>query len=322
MNETAGDVSLPETPLEASEAVAESPASPGRQLAAAREFQGWSVEQVASKLNLAPRQIEALEAGRLEQLPSMMVARGFIGTYARLLKIDAAPLLAMVAIESHSPLETIREQERLSAPFSAIRLPTMQTRATALRRRRAMWPVLALVVTTAIWWSQQEGWRAALPEALLAGADRPPSGQAAATGLGPVAEAESDRANSNPTPRTADADSTAPAVAEASEAQEVPVQVMVAAAAPPMAAASASAAAGNNSLSLAFRQDSWIEIKREDGAVLVSRVAKAGTTETFEMVDPVLLVVGNVAGVDATLRNHPLDLKSGTSSNVARVKLK
>ncbi len=77
----------------------------------------------------------------------------------------------------------------------------------------------------------------------------------------------------------------------------------------------------NDLLSLVLRQDSWIEIKRADGSAVVSRLARAGTTETFEIVEPVLLVVGNAAGVDATLRNAPLELKSAASSNVARINL-
>ena len=65
----------------------------GGRLAAAREQAGLSVEEVAGKLRLSPRQVEALEAGDAEALPGAMFVRGFMRNYARLLGIDPEPLL-------------------------------------------------------------------------------------------------------------------------------------------------------------------------------------------------------------------------------------
>jgi cytoskeletal protein RodZ len=70
--------------------------SPGAQLATARNALGWTVEQVASQLKLAKRQIVAIEADDLASLPEPAVVRGFIRAYAKLLKLDAAPLLALI----------------------------------------------------------------------------------------------------------------------------------------------------------------------------------------------------------------------------------
>src|ERR1700736_2109394 len=67
--------------------------APGAQLAAQRQALNWSIEQVANQLNLAPRQIQAIEADNYAALPGMASVRGFIRAYAKLLKIDAAPLL-------------------------------------------------------------------------------------------------------------------------------------------------------------------------------------------------------------------------------------
>ena len=68
--------------------------STGDTLRRAREAQGLSVAEVANSLKLNPRQIEALESGRFDQLPGYAFTRGFLRNYARLLKVDAAPLLA------------------------------------------------------------------------------------------------------------------------------------------------------------------------------------------------------------------------------------
>src|SRR5690606_25191490 len=51
--------------------------TPG-QLAAAREARGWSVSDVASKLGMVPRQIEAIERGDWAALPGQAFVRGAI----------------------------------------------------------------------------------------------------------------------------------------------------------------------------------------------------------------------------------------------------
>jgi cytoskeleton protein RodZ len=61
-----------------------------------REAQGLSISEVAHALKLNPRQIEALESGRFDLLPGFAFTRGFLRNYARLLKIDPAPLLAQL----------------------------------------------------------------------------------------------------------------------------------------------------------------------------------------------------------------------------------
>ena len=66
--------------------------SPGRVLAAARQARGMTVTEVALRLKFAPRQIEALEADRYEQLPPPTIARGMIRGYAKLLAIAPEPL--------------------------------------------------------------------------------------------------------------------------------------------------------------------------------------------------------------------------------------
>ncbi len=294
---------------------------PGEQLAARRQAEGWSIEQVAAQLKLAPRQIEAIEAGRFDALPSAVIARGFVRTYARLLKMDPAPLLATISADIPSPIESMRRQRPLSAPFSETRLPSMHARGTWSPKWIAG-ALLALVLGGGIWGAQQMNWHAILPEPLLA-----------AIGMGPTPTALAPATDEAQTVALAEPKETPLAVAFADAVRidamppSPPIQVLpevvpVQVAAAPVQVAAVPPAAVDNRLNLVLHQDSWIEIKRQDNSVLVSRVAKAGTTETFEITEPVSLVVGNVAGVEASLRDAPLDLKSVTSTNVARLNLK
>lgn len=91
--------------------------APGAQLAAAREALGLTVMQIADQLKLAPRQVVALEAGDLAALPNLAVVRGFVRAYAKAVKLDAAPLVAMIA----APVELSAVPRRqVSASFSEI----------------------------------------------------------------------------------------------------------------------------------------------------------------------------------------------------------
>jgi len=75
-------------------------------------------------------------------------------------------------------------------------------------------------------------------------------------------------------------------------------------------------------LILKLREDSWIEIRKSDNSAVISRLVKAGSTESFKLTGPVSLNIGNVKGVDATLRGAPLELRARAKNNVARLRLK
>lgn len=70
--------------------------SPGAKLASARNSLGWTVEQVASQLKLATRQILAIEADDYASLPEPAIVRGFVRAYAKLVKLDADTLVALI----------------------------------------------------------------------------------------------------------------------------------------------------------------------------------------------------------------------------------
>jgi cytoskeletal protein RodZ len=74
--------------------------SPGAQLMEARKALGLTVESVAAQLNLATRQIRALETDDYAALPGVATTRGFFRAYAKLLKLDAVPLLALISLDS------------------------------------------------------------------------------------------------------------------------------------------------------------------------------------------------------------------------------
>jgi transcriptional regulator with XRE-family HTH domain len=72
------------------------PATPGAILRRAREARGLSIADVVQVIRFSTHQIEALERDDYASLPGATSVRGLVRNYARLLKLDAAPLLTQL----------------------------------------------------------------------------------------------------------------------------------------------------------------------------------------------------------------------------------
>lgn len=289
--------------------------SPGAQLAAFRTERGWTIEQVANQLNLAPRQVAALEADDYPALPGIPIIRGFVRAYAKLLKVDAAPLLAGFGGETALVNESIRHRKDLSTPFSDNRLPSMVARS-GFSSKWIIGVLFFALAAVGIWSSRQGSleivWNASkdVKASLVSMANVlsvPP--------IPSVSNAEKVDAppplpvrpvvNAQPESAIAPINAATPSASAVNEAVAVPV-----------------VPTNRDILSLKIREDSWIEIRRADGGeVLIARLAKAGESENFELKGAISLVVGNAAGVDLTLRGDTIELKASSKSNVARLNL-
>ncbi|MFI4939155.1 MAG: helix-turn-helix domain-containing protein [Burkholderiales bacterium] len=132
----------------------------GARLAAERELKKWPIEHVASQLNLAPRQIQALETDNYAVLPGLASVRGFVRAYAKLLKIDAAPLVVMLPGEQTAPTQPLIPRRTLpSTPFFDNRLISTGHRRSVSRAVLTAVIVVALVIA-AVAADQMGGWRA------------------------------------------------------------------------------------------------------------------------------------------------------------------
>jgi cytoskeleton protein RodZ len=342
------------------------PLTPGAKLRQGREAHGWTIEQVASQLYLAPRQVMALENDDYASLPGMSIVRGFMRSYAKLLKIDPAPLLASVGSETKLGGEPLPTRKTLSTPFSQTRMPSMNDKP-AVSSKWVLGVLIAVLAGVGIWAAQQNSDVADLSKsasdrvrdglASLSGsnASRPESPpDAAGTPKTPEATVETPAAPSTPSAPPA-----APAVTSSTPAQpsqsgsgaesqkpatdapavtgaagttagagattSAPVPAPAPANAAPVPATAEPvkpATAATNPLVFTVRDDSWITVKRaDDNSTVFTRLVKSGETETIDLPGPVTVVIGNAAGVSATLRGAPVNLKPG-NGNVARLSLK
>lgn len=90
------------------------PIATPEQLTAAREARGWSMSDVAAKLGMMPRQIDAIEQGRWESLPGQAFIRGAVRAYGKALQVDVAPLLATLGVQATPEL---RPSSSLDSPL-------------------------------------------------------------------------------------------------------------------------------------------------------------------------------------------------------------
>ncbi|NVN13894.1 helix-turn-helix domain-containing protein, partial [Nguyenibacter vanlangensis] len=75
-------------------------------LRARREQLGWALPDVATWLRIRLPTLEALEEGRVQDLPGNVYAIGFLRTYAQALGLDAESLAARFKTETRGSIDT------------------------------------------------------------------------------------------------------------------------------------------------------------------------------------------------------------------------
>ncbi len=295
----------------------------GATLTAAREAKGLSVSEVADRLKLTARQVEALEAEEWSLLPNAVFVRGFLRNYARLLEIDADSLLVPVAgVEATS--------QHITAPSAGVRLG---------RSPLSRWVLLPLALATLFilvvallynWLKQGE-------DVLIEPAGAPP----AATSLQVPAAAQPNGQQAQPPARTqtiVETLSTRPQVIDKPDKPGTPPPPPTSAVQPtpaPKAAAQAeqtqpgstatlntSAADRRGQATLRFNteDEAWIQVVDGRGERF-SKLVHVGSEESFSGKPPFSLVVGNAARVRMTYNGQFVDLKPFIGEKVARLTL-
>jgi cytoskeleton protein RodZ len=331
--------------------------SVGERLSSSRQEKNWSVQYVAEQLKLSQGQIVALESNQFESLPKLVIVRGFVRAYAKLLKIDADSLIALLPKEvSPMQLETSL-RPALSTPFVDSRLSLLGHHDN---NRRYIVGAIFLVLLVAIFLivqrtefgknlinmfrspvSEQSGQDVTI-KPVLPGLEVQNASATVDTNLPKLQN------STGSMPALVGADNAAPPIAntesrnlasvalQENHSTAVPAEKVLA---PVDAAVSSSGInAGSGSKLVAspvaglatdtevlvfkFRENSWIQVKTEGGTVLSSHLARAGTEESFSVKQSLLVRIGNAAGVDATLRGQALTISSERGSNVANLVVK
>lgn len=266
---------------------------PGRVLQEERIRRKLGLDAVARQLRLSIAQVEALEGDNYEKLPGTTFVRGFIRNYARVLDLDAEPLLARYELMHPPPSTRVLS---LTAPKGEVGSSTTRLfpgPKRRLRRARMRMAVSAIVVLVL----------------LLFASGVPTRWARSVSNFADVA-------------RTAVAPSSSLSTLSTSTSNLTPVndaQAQSFAAAPP--AAPATPATSLARLEFDFTKQSWVEVRDHADHRLMAQLNPAGTRQALIGQPPLSLVVGNASEVTITYNGKRVDLAPYTQVNVARLKL-
>jgi len=322
-----------------SEAAAPTSKNPGETLRTARESQNLSLQTVAQQLNLSERSLARIEAGDFSQLPGHTFARGYVRAYAKLLGLDQNRLVqefdqytgTTASGSNVNSLGHIDEPVRLSRGmvrfflFALVLLMVgggfywWQDQQLAVESGPAVTALERIEVeaadgTTEIHLLDRADEQADEPEPEVETIAPPPvaTEQLPATGSNaPVSE---------PQERVEPAQGAAAPADSAPQPVDTPV-VADAANVPAQSSQAVVAAPGEGVLELRYTADCWTQVTDADGRVLLSVLAKAGTSRTVTGKAPLDLRLGYVSGVQVSYNGEAVSLASQTRGETARLKL-
>ncbi|CAN7678966.1 helix-turn-helix domain-containing protein [Pseudomonas sp. LjRoot277] len=332
------------------EVVAANRVNPGETLRQARESNGWSLAEVALKLNLTVNSLSNLEAGAFDKLPGHTFARGYIRTYAKLLGMDQTVLVQQFdqSTGTDSQGSNVHSLGRIEEPVRV---------SHTILRIVSLLLLFAVIGGGFVWWQDQTSLRtkdltSLSPEHVeVEGADGTtqihpldePEDQAVAEG-----QAEGTTALALPQAETsaeapAEAEATAPAAPVAptpvAPAHSIaPVVATPAAPAPtapvvstPPASASvtptipapvaAAPVAGQGQVQLQFTADCWTQVTDGTGKVLLSGLKRKGENVSVSGKPPFSVRLGVARGAQVSYNGQVVDVAPFTSGETARLKL-
>ena len=291
---------------ENTEVVFETPV--GEQLRQAREARGLQITDISQTLKLGARQIEALESGDWKGLPGHTFIRGFVRNYARLLQLDATPMMAQLDSVLEKPVDNLGKQDSGPAP-----MPSSSSAGVSRRDRQVMLIGVGLVVVAALAYflmpSDLSALRGSVQSLLDSVARKEAPEPVAATTTPPAASSEPVFPPGSTQQQVMYPQVLAPAETSAATAPAAPV------------AENAQPAAAQPQLRFLFDKESWIEVRDRDNKVVFSQRLASGAEQIVSGQGPLSLTIGYAPGVRLFWRGQPVDLAPHTKGDVARLVL-
>ncbi len=300
----------------------------GAMLRASREEQNLTLQEIATRLRLSIKQIEALEADNFSALPEPTIVRGFIRNYAKQLKIDAAPLL-----DAYSAIAPSSEpHEMIVKPSANMKMTSYKKPNTGLYTLVGV----AVLLGLGIWLFYQNYVQkpsptkeiadignvevVPLPEPALPIAEREanlqpsteltlPSPQDASPTTSAPPESTTEATNSVPTEQNVQAQLTTPPETVPSVATPIATEPAVV------------AKVGIGRIELSATQETWVSVIDGNGNEVYSRTIFAGSREVINAKLPVDITVGNAGATNLSMNGKSYDLAPYSRNNVAHIKL-
>jgi cytoskeleton protein RodZ len=300
-------------------------------LRARREAAGMSIEEAASALRLAPRQVAALESGDWGSLPGMAFVRGALRSYGRLLGHDVESQLQQLQHPGSTQLRP--------APSLGVTLPrnTVIGFGDGDFGHRWAWVALVVVglVAVAMYFAGGRGLSGVSSWVSSTTTSESPAQGAEGTVIESVPiggnsgdNSQSPSQESEPATDAVPAATTTPADVKPSPSSAAPMQPMGEAGPAPTANSAAAvvptptanpATGAVPELRLVFGRDSWVDIRDASGAQLLYGVQPADGQRALAGKPPFSLVIGNAAHVRLERSGRSVTLEPAPSSGIARL---
>lgn len=262
----------------------------GADLRAARERVGWSLPEMADGLHIRYQYLEALEDGRINELPGNAYALGFMRTYATALGLDPDEIARRFRAEAAE----VDQKTDLTFP---VPVPARGVPAGAV----ALLGVVLAVGAYVGWYRLSgEGRLPAETSAPIPAQLAPLAEQAVPASVPPASVALASKQPAKPA-----VDVTGQTVTGADQTQSVLTAV-----APPVPTVSPTQAAAAPApiamppvdqprIVLRANADAWIQVRdRSGGTILLNRTLHAGDTWEVPPKSNLLMTTGNAGGTD------------------------
>ena len=301
--------------------------SVGDSLRNARMVIGWTVSDVAKKLNLTPSAVEFIEANQFERLPGTTFARGYIRSYAKILGLDSNQLaqqfdqqfIGSTTTSSVQSIDRVGEARRVSRGMLQFSLfvvlliilgaayyawEVFNSAGSDVSNKSAVFERVEVERADGSMHVQtldepEDQAVAFVLDTNVAGDLGNEQGAIATDGEQP--EALSSDAEENVEQSAVQADTDDAKVAEKPEAAEL--------------------AAGMGVAQLSFANDCWIRIVDANGKEISSGLKRAGESMSVTGKTPLDVRLGYAKGVSITYNGEVVDFSSAVRGATARFKL-
>ena len=317
------------TPQEEKTAHQEKVSLPGALLASRRQALGLTLEHIAEQLKMTPRRIAEIEADNVAVVQSKAVFRGFVRAYAKVLRMDPEPLVAMLPDDNVPSISLKPIRKRAPESFTETHVPfaskyNMQTKRMGVAIGLVVLLIGGLLLQRVLSGSAQKKTASAQSSQVSAASSATVAASSAmkAASISPAASAPASAKTTDKVKRIALPPVDVSRQVGATATKEEKKQANEEEARKSISPAPAAVANGKGALVLQCKEESWVELKRNNGELIASRYIPAGATVRFSVNEPMQLTIGNAPAVEATLRGRRLNLQVAGDNKVVRLNIK
>jgi cytoskeleton protein RodZ len=266
---------------------AQSAVTAGSLLRQARVAKGLHIAALATSIKVAPRKLELLESDRFDELPGATFTRALAQTVCRSLKIDAAPVLALIPQPADQSLSHM--SLGLNAPFRDKPGRRVPSDLQFLKNPVVLGAALLVLASVVLY---------LLPAGLINDVTQ-----------GAASQAEPETLTQVPVPAFEAASDPGVALSSSTVIQaDLPASASAMPASAPMPAAAASVAALSapgpvaGALLLRASAESWVEVIDGRGDALISRMLQPGESLGLDGASPLRVKIGNAAATQVSYK--------------------